>query len=148
MTLYSSLFRLASRFTLLGWLLIICLPAWQYTNAITVSVVVTLLCALYAYLIFLGRRHDEPGSQSKGNFWSLNGVMSLLKSPRAVLAGWIHYLAFDLMVGIYIINDAAKYDINHFLLIPCLLLTLMFGPAGLLAYFGLRELLSSGLLPL
>jgi len=55
-----------------------------------------------------------------------------------VLAGWVHYLAFDLMVGVFIVSNAAHYNIAHWILLPCLFLTLMFGPAGLLLYFVLR----------
>ena len=138
MLLYKSLFTLSSLFALIGWILLICLPNWAFTQTATISIVVILLCGLYSYLVFLGKRHDDPQTKARGHFWSLDGVMRLFKSPRVVLAGWIHYLAFDLMVGVFILNDASQYNIAHWLLIPCLLLTLMFGPAGLLAYFVLR----------
>ena len=55
--------------------------------------------------------------------------------------GWIHYLAFDLMVGWFIVNDAQKHEINRFLTIPCLLLSFMLGPTGLLLYLILRLML-------
>lgn len=145
MKLYQTLFTLASRFAIVGWALLIALPMWQYTQTITISIVVIMLSVLYSYLVFLGKRHDDPETKARGHFWSLSGVMRLFKSPRVALAGWIHYLAFDLMVGVFILNDAANYDINHWLLIPCLLLTLMFGPAGLLAYFCLRGVLTGEL---
>lgn len=66
----------------------------------------------------------------------------VFESPRAVLAGWVHYLAFDLAMGVFIVADAARFDIHQVLLLPCLLLTLMFGPAGLLAYFVMRSILT------
>ena len=64
--------------------------------------------------------------------------MELFTSPRAVLAGWVHYLAFDLMVGWFIVSNAAKHGLNRYLLIPCLLLTFIFGPMGLLLYLAVR----------
>ena len=134
----SLLFTGASRFALVGWILLIAFPMWQYSLVVSLSLVVILLCVLYTYLIFFGKHLDTPGEKVRGNFWSLKGVMNLFKSPRAVLAGWVHYLAFDLAIGVFIVANAAQYDISHWLLIPCLLLTLMFGPAGLLAYFILR----------
>ena len=71
-------------------------------------------------------------------------MVSLFKSPRVVLAGWIHYLAFDLMVGLYIVIDASRLGIAHWWLIPALLLTLMFGPAGLLLYLAMRVAMAQG----
>jgi len=59
-------------------------------------------------------------------------------------AGWIHYLAFDLMVGLFIVTDAARLGIAHWWLLPALFLTLMFGPAGLLLYFATRYFLVPG----
>ena len=67
-------------------------------------------------------------------------MISLFKSPRVVLAGWIHYLTFDLMVGLYIVTDATRHGIGQLWLLPVLLLTLMFGPAGLLLYLLMRFL--------
>jgi hypothetical protein len=136
----SLIFKVASRFTLIGWVLLIALPSWQYSLPIVIGFVVLMLCALYTYLIFFGKHLDDPNQRIRGNFWSLKGVMNLFRSPRAVLSGWVHYLAFDLAIGAFIVAHAAQYDISHWLLIPCLLLTLMFGPAGLLAYFILKSI--------
>lgn len=118
---------------------------WQYSLVTAMSGVVIMLSALYSYLIFFGKRHNDPDTIEKGNFWSLKGVVNLFKSPRAVLAGWIHYLAFDLAIGVFIAADASNYDISHFLLTPIFLLTLMFGPAGLLAYFILKGVVTGEL---
>jgi hypothetical protein len=52
--------------------------------------------------------------------------------------GWVHYLAFDLFVGSWQLRDAKRLDIAHVQLIPCLLLTLLLGPIGLVCYFALR----------
>lgn len=140
MELMSAAFTLCNRIALLGWLCVFTYPLWPAgARAGVLSVVVALLCAAYVYFLFLGKRHDVEGEAPRGSFWSLRGVIALFRSPRAVLAGWIHYLAFDLMVGLYIISDAAAHGIGHLWLLPVLLLTLMFGPAGLLAYLALRS---------
>lgn len=136
MSVLSSLFKLASYTALLGWIILIALPFWHFGHSVVIAIVVALLCAIYSYLIFFGRKYDQE--KVRGSFWSLNGVIKLFKSPRVVLAGWVHYLAFDLMMGLYIVVDAARFDISHALLIPCLLLTLMLGPTGLLLYLLLR----------
>ncbi len=64
--------------------------------------------------------------------------MELFTNPVAVLIGWIHYLAFDLMVGLYIIYDSRSHEVNRWVLIPCMILTFMAGPMGLLLYMVFR----------
>jgi hypothetical protein len=69
----------------------------------------------------------------------------LFQNKWLLLAGWIHYLAFDLFIGSWQVRDAAKQGISHWLVIPCLALTFMFGPIGLLLYFLLRGVKVSSL---
>jgi hypothetical protein len=68
--------------------------------------------------------------------------MELFTNPRLVTAGWIHYLAFDLLAGLFIRNNAQKHGISHWILIPCLLFTFMFGPVGLLLYLLIRWMIT------
>ena len=65
--------------------------------------------------------------------------MKLFTNEWAVLAGWIHYLAFDLFVGSWEVRDSQERGVSHVLVIPCLFLTFMFGPIGFLAYTILRH---------
>ncbi|MDG1952967.1 MAG: ABA4-like family protein, partial [Gammaproteobacteria bacterium] len=73
-----------------------------------------------------------------GGFGSLASVMILFSDPNLLLAGWIHYLAFDLFVGAWEVRDAQRTGIHHLLVVPCLFATLMAGPAGLAFYWLLR----------
>ncbi len=68
-------------------------------------------------------------------FGTLDGVMHLFDARWTTVAGWTHYLCFDLFVARWIMNDAP--DAGYWLT-PILLLTLMFGPAGLLCYLAVR----------
>ncbi len=68
-------------------------------------------------------------------FASLGGVMGAFRGEWLALAGWVHYLCFDLFVGRWIMNDAP--DAGYWLS-PILLLTLMVGPVGLLCYLAVR----------
>ncbi len=139
MEFFSAAFKLSTATALIGWIAILGFPLWpRQTAPVALGLSVFLLCAIYCYLVFAGRQHDEPNSRLSGNFFSLAGVLSLFKSPRIVLAGWVHFLAFDLMVGLYVVSDAARHGINHWLMLPVLLLTMMFGPAGLLLYLLVR----------
>lgn len=129
------LFQLANGLALLNWLLLIILPKWKWTGRITVGIVVAILSVLYAYLVFGALQVNDLS-----NFGTLEGVTQLFAEGKAVLAGWLHYLAFDLMTGWFIVTNAIKHQINHWAVIPCLLLTFMLGPTGLLLYLIVRSL--------
>lgn len=132
------LFTLATLIALAGWLLLFCLPMWAHTAELVVGGVVVLLTFIYGWVLFAAlRQRPEPGSAKPG-FFTLSGVLALLRQPTAALAAWIHILAFDLMVGVYIHHEGALAGISHWALLPCYALTLMFGPLGLLAFLGLR----------
>jgi hypothetical protein len=75
-------------------------------------------------------------------FGSIEQVRALFSVDAALAAGWLHYLAFDLFVGSWIVEDGLARGINRFALIPCLALTFLFGPAGFLLYLGLRLVLA------
>ena len=55
-----------------------------------------------------------------------------------LLAGWIHYLCFDLFIGAWEVRDSQANGIPHLVVIPCLIMTFMLGPIGLLFYFAIR----------
>ena len=77
-------------------------------------------------------------SGSSGGFSSLPDVAALFGNPWLLLAGWTHYLAFDLLVGSWEVRDARDRGVPHRLVLPCLALTFLFGPAGWLLYRSLR----------
>ncbi len=139
MQFLSLAFKATNYTALLGWLVLFSFPLWPaHGRTLLLSLIVAFLCLAYSYTVFLGKRHDVPGEHPRGGFFSLRGVISLFKTPRVVLGGWIHFLAFDLMVGLFIATDAASRGISHWLLLPALFLTLMYGPAGLLLYLAMR----------
>lgn len=137
-------FKATNYTALLGWLVLFSFPLWpEHGRTVLLSCIVIFLCLAYSYTVFLGKRHDAPGEHPLGGFFSLKGVLSLFKTPRVVLGGWIHFLAFDLMIGLFIATDAASRGFSHWLLLPALFLTLMFGPAGLLLYLAMRLVIGS-----
>jgi hypothetical protein len=88
-----------------------------------------------AYVVLLPRGFVEaPG----GGFGSLEAVRALFASDAALTAGWLHYLAFDLFVGTFIARAGTEGRVPRLLLLPCLALTFMVGPAGLLAFLVVR----------
>jgi hypothetical protein len=75
---------------------------------------------------------------SPGGFSSLTDVALLFQNPWLLLAGWIHYLAFDLLVGTWISRDARERALPQLMVVPVLMLTFLFGPAGWLLYRTMR----------
>ena len=65
-------------------------------------------------------------------------MRALFDNPWALLAGWTHYLAFDLFIGGWEVRDAQRRGIPHLLIVPALVLTFLLGPAGLLLYLAIR----------
>jgi hypothetical protein len=132
-----TVFNIANNGILVFWLLLIVAPHWRVTETLVQSVVVPVIIGLtYTWLIatvFFGGALPEGG-----NFSSLAGVMAFFTSPVAATAGWIHYLVFDLFVGAWQVRDAQRRGITHLAVIPCLVLTLLAGPVGLLLYLALR----------
>ena len=77
-------------------------------------------------------------TSAKGGFDSLDNVARCFETRELLLAGWIHYLAFDLFVGAWIVRTARQARIPFWLVVPCLVLTFLFGPAGLLTFVAIR----------
>src|ERR1044071_9800820 len=131
-----TIFSACGTLVLPGWLLLIFLPRWKWSARLIAAVIIpALIGVVYVYLIV------THFGQSEGGFGSLADVGRLFQNPHALLAGWIHYLAFDLFVGAWEVRDAQRVGVHHLLVVPCLILTFLFGPVGLLLYFALRAAL-------
>ena len=116
-----------------AWLLLVLAPRWRHSAGLVSGVLVpVLLAATYAWLAF---RYFPEADDS---FTSLAGVRAAFGNDYILLAGWIHYLAFDLFVGSWEVRDSQRNGINHLVVVPCLILTFLLGPIGLLAYMVVR----------
>lgn len=129
-------FRVASQMVLPGWILIMALPRWIGTKWIVYyGLIPALLAGIYLAIIV---PVVMKGGLQLSDFGSLAGVEKLFTNHWVVVAGWVHYCAFDLWTGAWEVRDAGRMGVPHVLVIPCLGLTFLFGPVGLLAYFVLR----------
>ena len=128
-----TLFSLASAAVLPGWALLVLVPRWKWTARLVGPVLIpALLSLLYLYLL------AARCAILAGGFGSLATVRRLFDDPAVLLAGWVHYLAFDLFIGSWEVRDAQRLALPHLLVVPCLLLTLLFGPVGFLSYLVVR----------
>jgi hypothetical protein len=130
-----AIFSIASGLAMLGWLGLVFVPKWAPTRELIPSIVIPVMLALIYTFLMLSFRDQAPAD---GGFGTLAEVKALFTVDALLLAGWIHYLAFDLFVGAWIVRDSQVHQINHFLILPCLFFTLMAGPLGLLIYLVLR----------
>ncbi len=131
------LFEICNKAVLPAWILLAVAPRWIWTRRIIFAAYIPgLLAVAYIYCFYAMMPAPEGGS-----FSTLEGVMIFFTVPYAVVAGWIHYLAFDLFVGAWEVRDAERRGISHWFVIPCLFFTLMLGPVGLLLYFILRAVM-------
>lgn len=123
-------FALAGIITQPMWLLMIIAPRWRATEwLMTYRVVPLFLATLYA--LFIGQALASNGMM---DFTSLTSVMQLFTLPNAAIAGWIHYLAFDLLIGMWMLEQNRTLHIHHLVMVPCLILTFIFGPVGFLLF--------------
>lgn len=127
------IFTAANMLAMAGWIILIFLPSWKASDKFIISIIITLMALVYTWLMVTAFKPADIES-----FSSLNGVKKLFENDKLVVAGWVHYLAFDLLAGMFIKNNGIRYNISHWLLVPCMLLTFLFGPAGLLLFLIIR----------
>ena len=134
-----SIFSMCSYIVLPSWALLIFAGRWKWTAQLICGFVVPVLLGIlyFGLLVHVGMEMYKAG-EMYGGFRSLADVAQLFSNPYALLAGWVHYLAFDLFIGSWEVRDAQRFDISHWLVIPCLLLTFLFGPVGLVLYLAIR----------
>lgn len=126
------IYSACSTLAMLGWLALLLAPL-NRGYAISFARGAALILAL-AYLVQMFTITQPTG----GDFFTLAGVTALFTMPGNVMLGWTHYLAFDLFIGSWQAEDSAAQGLPHWLLIPCLGLTFVVGPIGLLVYFLIR----------
>jgi len=140
----ASIFRLSNLLVLPFWAVMILLPRWRWTARIMRS---PLVCAAPAVL------YTALVLPRLGEIWpavtrpTLGGIAVLLGSPAGTTIAWVHFLAFDLLVGRWMYLDSQERGISAWLMAPVLFLTLMLGPAGFLFYIIVRSVAAVSVSP-
>lgn len=130
-----TVFSLASTLVLPQWLLMIFAPRWIMTKWLMNSYLIPVgLAVIYIIYLFSG------GGVDFNSFGTLAGVKGLFSKggDGVMLAGWVHYLAFDLVAGTVVVRDSQEKAIPHWLIVVPLLFCFMLGPAGFLLYWLIR----------
>ena len=127
------IFSIANGIAALAWLLLAVLTTRPWvTELVTARIVPAMFAVAYVAIVV------AVFPRATGSFSSIAGVQTLFSNPWLLLAGWLHYLAFDLLVGTWEARDSIERQVPRWLLVPCLFLTFMFGPTGWLLYLVAR----------
>jgi Domain of unknown function (DUF4281) len=130
-----TIFSLCSLVAVIGWLALLAAPLARPRLIIVARLMAIILCAAYFTQLFTITQPVQGGS-----FSTLAGVTALFSLPGNVMLGWTHFLAFDLFIGSWEIENAGKLGIPHWAMIVPLFLTFMLGPIGLLTYVTIRTI--------
>lgn len=127
-------FSIANFVSVLCWIALAVLPNRRWvTDVLTGKAAPALFAVAYIAIVI------AVFPRAEGSFSTLAGVTELFANPWLLLAGWLHYLAFDLLIGTWEARDSVAHGVPRWLLVPCLFLTLMFGPTGWLTYMVVRQ---------
>lgn len=139
---WDAIFGAANMLALVMWAGLILLPRWPALLAAVLYLGIGLLCLAYAALLvgIVSGGIDPVGGQSPSlDFTSIEGVRAIFASDGGLTVGWIHYLAFDLFVGLWIARDGDAKQFSRLVQAPILLATFLAGPLGLLLWLAIRE---------
>ena len=89
-----------------AWLILAIAPHSENIRKIIVNILITFFALSYSFLLLSTFRLE-----SFSEFSTLEGLQGLFSDPLAVVTGWIHYLAFDLLTGVFIATFAVGYII-------------------------------------
>ena len=125
----------ASILIFIPWGMLVLAPRGRFTEPVAFGSALLLSLAA-AWFTFGFLSNGEAG----GSLLSLDGLANLFRSKSMILTGWFNYLSFCLLVGVWQVHDARQEKIAHIVVVPCLLLTMLAGPAGLLVYLIVRAI--------
>ena len=101
------MFTLANMVAAAAWLLLATAPRQRWVSLITRLIVPGLFAMVYVGIA------AATLSGSDGGFSSLDGVARLFANRWLLTAGWLHYLAFDLLIGTWEVRDAQRRGVGH-----------------------------------
>lgn len=132
---YEVMFSVVGVLSFIGWGALAFSPLRHAPLVLIARVISILLALIYTYFL-VSLWGDEP----KVDFSSLGGVANGFSNMGHLLTGWIHFLALDLFIGAWQVERAKEIGIPHIALLPCLALTFLVGPLGLLLFLMIQSI--------
>ena len=112
------------------------LPRWKYTP--TVVLLTSLVCSLLYALVLLSILWAAAPDDQPLDFSRFGAIVAAFRDPNIVFLGWVHYIAFDVLIARQILLDSlernASWKQHLGLIVPSTFLTLMLGPCGFFLY--------------
>ncbi|WP_373489003.1 ABA4-like family protein [Blastomonas sp.] len=142
---WEQIFGIANLVALVAWGVLILAPRREIVVRALFFGPILLLALGYAAGLVLVLSGVVPTGGGGADFSTIAGVRSIFSSDAGVTIGWVHYLCFDLFVGLWIARNADAYGLNdlkgRLIQAPILIATFMAGPLGLAIYIVLRAVL-------
>lgn len=126
-------YKLANALILLPWLLMLLLPVWWFTRWVIDTYIIPAFMSI-VFLIVVIKFHAYVGN----GFAEWKDFKWMFTNDEFIFVVWLQFLSFGLLVGSWQLRDSQRLGIKHWKLVPCLLLTMLGGPIGWLAYWILR----------
>ena len=122
-----TLFQIANPLAMAGWLVLVLAPRrWALLGHLPRTAIPLVLAAVYSAVMLAGFFTAE------GGYDSLDAVATLFEDRSILLAGWLHYLAFDLVVGALMAERMDRAGVHRVVQAPVLITIFLFGPMGML----------------
>lgn len=119
-------FSLTGLLAMAGWLSLLFSPIMSvWSDRIAGLAIPPVLSCGYVVALFA---YPPPS----GGFGSFAEVTELFSNADALMAWWVHFLAFDLFVGAWICRQERHDGVTFLAVAPCLPFTFLFGPATFL----------------
>lgn len=145
--MWEQIFGIANLVAMIAWALLILAPRRDIVMRSLFFGPIFLLALGYATgltLVLTGIVPTDGGA----DFSTIEGVRSIFASDAGVTIGWVHYLTFDLFVGLWIARNADAHGLStlkgRLIQAPILFFTFAAGPFGLALYIVLRMILWRG----
>lgn len=124
----ASAFQVLNAAVMPWWILWIAVPRSVWSGRVAShGGIFVALGVIYTVLLVAALAGAPPG----GGGFDFDSLRESLASPIGFLAGWSHYLAFDLFVGAWIVRESTRIEVDPRIF---LFFTLMAGPLGLAGF--------------
>lgn len=145
--MWEQIFGAANLLAMIAWAVLILAPRREGIARALFFGPLLLLALGYATglaLVVTGVVPTDGGA----DFSTIGGVRSIFASDAGVTIGWVHYLTFDLFVGLWIARNADAHGLNtltgRLIQAPILFFTFAAGPLGLALYIATRTIFLRG----
>ena len=116
------------------WVLMVILPEWKLTrHFIDNRTAPKILFYLFITYLILSLQSIEGFG-----LYNFGPAIELITIGNVILALKVLFISWDLMIGMWILNNAKESNLSHLLIIPCLVITYYVAPLGALLFVLVR----------